>query len=152
MPVWLIELFGARELDRAFYLIAFMTAPAWLAMLLFPGSRVVRRLADPLLLSSVFSVVLVVLLWKFHEASILSLPLFEPDYGGAVAVTRDPAIFLIVFCNLQILNLALGGVLFQAAARAGFRAPVELVLCWVGGVLALPPFVAHLVWRRRFRR
>lgn len=152
MPVWLIELFGARELDRAFYLIALMTAPAWLAMLFFPGSRAVRRLADPLPLSAVFSVVLIVLLWEFHEASILSPPWFEPGYDGAMALTRNPAIFLILFCNLQILNLALGGVIYQAASRAGFRAPVELVLCWFGGVLALPPFVAHLAWRRRFRR
>ena len=37
MPIWLIELFGAVDLDATFIVIALMTAPFWIAMIGFPS-------------------------------------------------------------------------------------------------------------------
>ena len=149
MPIWLIELFGARDLDSAFYLILLMTAPVWIAMLVAPDAGWVKQFAHPLVVPPLFCLVLFVLLWKSYEASLMPQPFASLDYSTVRDFARHPVAFLALFCNLQILNLAVGCVIFQRARRGGFKAPVELVLCWLLGAVALLPFALHLLWRRR---
>ncbi len=149
MPIWLIEFFGAGDLDAAFYLILLMTLPAWVGMIVFPGAPWVKRLAQPLVLPPLFCVVLFVLVWKSYEASLLPDPLVRVSYRDAQSLTRHPVAFLALFCNLQILNLFLGTMLYQKANRSGFRAPVELLLCWGFGAVALVPFAIRLLVRRQ---
>lgn len=152
MPVWMIEFFGASDLDAAFLLIAFMTAPVWLAMILFPANRVVRRLADPWCVIPVYSLVLFFLLWKSYEVSILPDPLGGLGYREARDFAGHPVAFLSLFCNFQILNLAVGAMIYRKANRVGTRAPVELILCWLLGAPAAVVFVLRLLVRRRSLR
>jgi len=149
MPIWLIETFGARDLDRAFYLILLMTAPVWIAMLAAPEGKWTARFAHPLVAPPLFCLVLFVLLWKSYEASLMPKPFVSLDYSTAREFARHPMAFLALFCNLQILNLSAGCFMFQTARRGGFKAPVELVLCWLLGAVALAPFGLRLLWRRR---
>ncbi len=149
MPIWLIEQFGAKDLDAAFLLIALMTVPLWLAMICFPGGRYLRQIAQPWVVVPLFSVVLVVLLWKSYESELL--PQWSPgvDYASAQSLARHPVAFLVLFCNLQIINLFVGVMMYQKALRSGFRAPVELTLCWFFGALSLIPFGLRLILRRQ---
>lgn len=149
MPIWLIETFGARDLDAAFLLIALMTAPLWIAMIAFPDMRHLRRIAQPWLVVPLFSVVLLVLLWKSHQAAAWPELVTTADYTSARSFARHPVAFLALFCNLQIINLFVGVMMYQKAMKCGFRAPVELALCWCLGALALIPFGLRLLVRRQ---
>lgn len=149
MPIWLIEFFGARDLEAAFLVIALMTAPCWIAMIVFPQAPYLRRIAQPWLVVPLFTVVLLLLLWKSYQASLLPEAVPSANYGGARDLARHPIVFLVLFCNLQIINLFMGVMIYQKATRSGFRAPVELTLCWFLGALALIPFGIRLAVRRQ---
>lgn len=149
MPVWLIESFGARELQNAFLFIALMTSPVWLLIIFFPGKSATRAVAQPWLMVPVYVGVLFAILWKSYEASLLPVFLVKPDYGGAQELASHPIIFLVLFCNLQIINLFMGVMIYQKAMRSGFRAPIELFLCWMLGAVALVPFGLRLFIRRQ---
>ncbi|WP_269523350.1 abscisic acid-deficient protein Aba4 family protein [Coraliomargarita parva] len=149
MPIWLIEFFGEGDLNAAFYLILFMTAPVWLAMIVVPESKTVRHLAQPLLVGSVYGLVLLYLVWQFYEARLIPQPLSTADYGGAKALANHPTVFLSLFCNLQILNLCVGTLLYQIALRNRMRVTVELVLCWLLGAVALIPLAVRMLIRKQ---
>jgi len=149
MPIWLIEYFGASELDSAFILIALMTAPVWIAMIFFPRLIFLKGIAHPFIIPPFYAVVLIVLLWKSYHASVLPEAITQASYSGAREFAEHPVAFLALFCNLQILNLAAGTMIYQKAMRSGFRAPVELTLCWLFGALALIPFSLRLILRGR---
>lgn len=149
MPIWLIELFGARDLDAAFLVIALMTAPFWIAMIAFPGAPYLRQVAQPWLVVPLFTSVLVVLLWKSYQSAVLPDIVSTASYDAAITFAQHPIAFLVLFCNFQIINLFMGVMIYQKAMRCGFRAPVELTLCWLLGALALIPFGIRLIVRRQ---
>jgi hypothetical protein len=149
MPIWLIEVFGSGDLDRTFVVILTMTAPVWVAMIAFPQASVVRFLAQPFLVPPLYCVVLMMLLWKSHQAAILPDPYAPISYESARDFSRHPISFLALFCNLQILNLTVGTLIYQKSMRSGMRAPVELLLCWFIGAVALIPFALRLLVRKK---
>lgn len=149
MPIWLIELFGARDLQLAFIAIMLMTMPVWLAMIFMPSQRWVRRLAAPLVVSPLYALVLVFLVWKAYEASLTPAPVESVTYDEARDFLRHPITFLVFLCNLQVLNLCLGTLIYQKARRNGIKAPVELVLCWLLGAVGAIPFVIRLMLKRK---
>jgi hypothetical protein len=149
MPIWLIDIFAARQLGETFLMLVWMTAPVWIAMIGFPDARLVRICAHPFILPPLYSAVVLFLLWKSYQASLLPDPIGELSYSAVKGLARHPVAFLTFFCNFQIMNLLLGTLLYQKALRAGFRAPVELLLCWLIGAPALLPFMLRLLVRRR---
>ena len=102
MPIWLIEFFGASDLDLAFVLIAVMTAPIWLAMILCPQARLTQAIAQPLLVGLCFAVLLVILLWKSYAAAGFPDLILYLRYDDAQQFARHPVAFLVLFCNLQL--------------------------------------------------
>jgi hypothetical protein len=147
MPIWLIDTLGARTLESAFLMIALMTVPVWVGMVCLPDVRVVRMVAQPLLVTPIYCSILLLLLWKCYQASVLPGPMKEVSYSAAQGLLRHPVAFLTFYCNFQIINLALGTLMYQKALRSGFRAPVELLLCWLLGAPAFVPFVLRLLVR-----
>ncbi|MFO8026488.1 MAG: abscisic acid-deficient protein Aba4 family protein [Opitutales bacterium] len=149
MPIWFIETFGSGHLDSIFLLILFMTAPVWIAMILLPERRLVRSLAQPFVLTPLYCVVLFMLLWRSHQSAVLPDPYAPITYESARDFSRHPISFLALFCNLQILNLTVGTMMYQKAMRSGVRAPVELLLCWFIGAVAMIPFALRLLVRKK---
>ena len=149
MTVWLIEFFGENDLEGAFLWILLMTSPVWLAMILLPGNRLVRYLAQPLVLPPLYCGILFLILWKAYQASVTPVVLQGIGYSHAQEFARHPITFLALYCNLQIINLALGTMIFQKAQKAKLRVPVELALCWVLGAPALLVFQVRLMIQRR---
>lgn len=148
MPIWIIELFGARDLDVIFLVIALMTAPLWVGMIAFPHTPYLRYLAQPWLVVPLFTLVLLVLVWKSSQSAVLPEMVLTADYQSAQNFAQHPIAFLVLFCNLQIINLFMGVMIYQKAMRSGFTAPVELTLCWFLGAVALVPFAVRLVLRK----
>lgn len=136
-------------MDSTFLLILLMTAPVWVAMIVLPQSRVVRSLAQPFILTPLYCVVLFILLWKSHQSAVLPDPYAPITYESAREFSRHPISFLAIFCNLQILNLTVGMMIYQKAMRSGMRAPVELLICWSVGAIAVVPFALRLLTRKK---
>jgi len=149
MPIWLIDIFAAEDLDASFLFITLMTAPFWIAMIAFPKAHYLRRVAQPWLVVPLYSLVLLVLLWRFYEVGGFSQPVPAASYAAVREFATHPIAFLLLFCNFQIINLFVGVMLYQKALRGGFRAPFELTLCWFLGALALIPFGIRLLLRRQ---
>ena len=151
MVVWLIETFGGSELERTFYLIALMTAPAWLGMIFLPQLALVRRLAHPFVLPPLYCLVLGFVFWNAVEASLLPDRPEGFDFETARSFSQHPIIFLLLFCNWQIVNVALGAAMYRKSLSGGFKAPIELFLCWILGAWALVQFAIRLLIRRERR-
>jgi hypothetical protein len=149
MPVWLIEYFGARDLDNSFIFIALMTSPVWIGMVFFAKSKWIRQVARPYVVAPIYCLVLFVLVWKAVDTSLLPDPIVTATYGSARAFSDHPMAFLVLFCNFQILNLFLGTMIYQKSLKGGFQAPVELLLCCFLGAFALLPFSIRLLVRRQ---
>ena len=149
MPIWFIELFGAGDLDTTFMVIAVMTFACWVAVVGFPSAPYVRQVAQPWLVVPLFTVILLLLIWKSYHAASLPEIKSIANYVSVRNFANHPISFLILFCNLQIINLFMGVMIYQKAMRSGFRAPVELTLCWFLGALALIPFGIRLIIRRQ---
>lgn len=147
MPIRLIEFFGARDLGLSFVILSTMTLPFWIGMIFFGRSSLVVRCAQPFLACTVYCGVLFSLLWKAYQASILPAPMIYATYDSAKGFFEHPIAFLVLFCNLQILNLFLGTMMYRKALKHGFTAPIELALCYVLGVVALVPFTVRLILR-----
>ncbi|MGB0409030.1 MAG: abscisic acid-deficient protein Aba4 family protein [Opitutales bacterium] len=147
MPVWLIDIFGAQDLDSTFIAILLMTSPVWVAMIAFPHSGMVRTIAQPFLFPPLYCIVLFVLLWKSHQSAVLPDPYAPISYESAREFSRHPISFLALFCNLQILNLAVGTIIYQKGVRSGVRVRLVLLLCWFFGAVAFIPFSIHLMLR-----
>lgn len=147
MPIWLIESFGEQDLNAAFLFILFMTAPVWIGMIVFPQTAFTRLVAQPWRVVPLYVLVLLVIVWRAFEASVLPMLSIDPSYNAAQAFTDHPIAFLVLFCNLQILNLFMGVIIYQKAKRHRFRPTVELLVCWFFGALALIPFGIRLLVR-----
>ncbi|MGJ8639937.1 MAG: abscisic acid-deficient protein Aba4 family protein [Opitutaceae bacterium] len=147
MPIWLIEYFGAEDISTVFIALAAMTVPFWIGMIFFPRASVIRQLARPFLIAPLYCSVLLLLVWKAYDASLLPDPITNASYGAARTFSDHPIAFLILFCNFQILNLFLGTMMYQKALRDGFKAPIELALCCFFGAFSLVPFSIRLLAR-----
>jgi len=145
----MIDYFGARQLDSSFFYLLFMTAPVWIAMIALPRNRLVHVVASPFLAPLFFLPVLFYIFWQAQAEALLPAVPTQADYQSARAFARHPIAFLALFCKLQILNLFLGTVLFQKARAVKISVPVELLICWFIGPLALLPFSVRLLLRRR---
>ena len=153
MVLWMVESFGGSELERTFYIIALMTAPVWLAMILLPGFSPVRHLAKPFILPPCYCLILGLLLWNAFDLSLLpDKELSGFDLDTARNLVRHPITFLLLFCNWQILILVLGTMMYQKSQSNGFKVPVELLLCWVFGAWALIPFSLRLLVQGKGKR
>ena len=144
----MIEYFGAQQLDHVFWLLLLMTVPCWLAMLLLPGQPAVRRIASPFFLPLVYLPVLIYLLLTFQDRALLPPPPSGADFRAFKGLVIHPMAILIILCHVQIAFLAIGTLIFQKACQLRIRAPLEILLAWFTGPLALAPFAIRLLLRR----
>jgi hypothetical protein len=125
-----------------------MTAPVWLGMIFLPRFSLVQRLAHPFILPPFYCLILGLVFWNAFEEALLPGRPAGFDFDTARSFSQHPIIFLLLFCNWQIVNLALGTAMYRKSRSGGFKAPVELFLCWILGAWALIPFAFRLLIRR----
>ncbi|MGF1448825.1 MAG: abscisic acid-deficient protein Aba4 family protein [Opitutales bacterium] len=146
----LLETFGAGRLSRAFWMLTAMTAPVWLALLLFPHSRWVRRLAHPFFVPALLCGVVLYLLYVLAEVGWPKAPQFH--YAGVKSLSGHPVVFLVLYAAYQTLTLFAGTVIFAEARKRKLHVPIELILTWLTGPLGILAFGGRLALRWVLRR
>jgi hypothetical protein len=145
MPVWMVELFGSAQLNRAFWMMNLAVTPFWLAMILFPGNELVRKLSHPFFVPALLG--LVYLYAVYLLVTVTGIP---PLAGLELKAMRNfvnhPLVFLVVWAHYLAVDLFLGMSIYRDAAARKIPVPVELVLCWIFGPLGLMAYVLRLGW------
>lgn len=132
MPTWLVEWFGRGEFRQLFSLLVAMTAPFWLAMLFWPRHRMVRRVMQPWLVPGLLSLVWGYIIYLMIDVG--SVPrVREASYDEARTALRNPFVMLLLFCHIQIFNLAAGAAVYQDSRRRGLRVRLDLLAIWLLG-------------------
>jgi hypothetical protein len=151
MPPWLIEWFGGPQLEDAFFWITVLPLPCWFLLLFGQGKSWGRRLGHPLVLP-----LFPVPLWGY-VAFKMAAYLTTDDFGGggffgARETLAHPLIFLVVWAQLQVVNLFVATVIFREGQRAGVRVTPEIVLAWMFAPLALAVCAVRVASKRTFFR
>lgn len=153
MPVWIIHLFATKELNQVFLVLTLMTLPVWLMMLLLPTSGFTRRLAHPFFLPPLYALVWAYLFYLM--LTITGTPRVNIDaanYKDARGLIRHPFIFLMFWCQMQVINLFVGTILFQKANKMKMLIPGELIATWFAAPLGLFFFSLRLWFGGLLRR
>jgi hypothetical protein len=145
-----MELLAGERITRAFWLILALPVPFWLAVLFFPSARVVRHICHPMVAPTLLLIPLIYLYYQAWDLGGIVWP-GGVGYTEAQSVVVHPMGFLILWCQIQIMRLFLGLVLYQHACRTGLRIPIELIACWVLGPLGLLVYLGRLLVQRVMR-
>lgn len=129
MPAWLINIFGAREINDLFLLLTIGPLPVWIGLVVFPNEKWTRMISSPFVVPPLMSLAYVFLLWKTWELGGPAAP--ETMVKSVRGFIEHPLIFLVLWAHLQMANLFVGMVLLQDARRNGLSVRVELALCWI---------------------
>lgn len=146
MPVWIVELFGGVQINRAFLIMNALVMPFWMVMILRPRDRWAYRLSNPFLVPAVFGLVYVYALYLLVTVTGVP-PLAGIEVGALRKFINHPLIFLVIWAHYLAVDLFLGMVLYRDATRRNMRVPGELILCWIFGPLGLVVYVARLLVR-----
>lgn len=150
VPGWIIELFGSKQLTQAFWLTCAVTLPFWLGMLLLPQQRWVRRICSPW----GGPILGIGLLFYFYFLLVtLGAPALPEGvaFSESKAVAEHPLVFLVIWCQINVLHLLLGTFIFREANRNQMRVPVELILCWLLGPIGWFVFTLRLGARKALK-
>lgn len=147
MPAWLIDLFGSRQINHAFWWLTLAPLPVWIALVVYPHHAWTRRLASPFFVPPLLGLAYAVLLWRLID---FGAP--PPPASAAARSTRlfllHPLVFLVLWAHLQMANLFVAAVLLEDARRHKLRIPGELALCWLFAPLAVLAYTARRLVRR----
>lgn len=142
---------GIEPLDDnrrlAYTIINASTAPLWLAMILFPNSRVTATLvkaATPLLAG--LGVTYTALLAAGVVGGGEKLDFRDPD--SVRRALASPDAFLAGWTHYLAFDLFVGRWIWQESVAAGRRSRLALFLTWMAGPAGL---TLHLAQRRRWR-
>lgn len=142
----LIEFFGSAQLAQAFWYLSVLTAPCWILMIGLPDRLWVQRIVSPFGLPLLL---IGVQLYLYYHFFTMKSPIVSGvEYRQVKGFFSHPIVFLCFWYKLQLLNLFLGTFMFERANRFQMRIPLELVLCWLIGPLAMIPFSIRLALRK----
>jgi hypothetical protein len=141
----MIEYFGREQLNELFLFLMVMTAPGWLAMIILPRQRIVKFLATPFVLPVLYLPILGYMVMQFHDSSLLPAAPTGTDFKSVKGMMVHPMAILILVCKIQICFLAIGTTIYQKAVQLKTVAPVELIIAWFTGPLALLVFAMRLL-------
>lgn len=144
MPVWMIELFGRQEINRAFWLISACSVPFWLLMLTMPHQKWVARICHPFFVPSLYGMLFVYMIYVLLD--VTGVPTLRAWEARSVRqFIGHPLVFLVFWTQLTMAGLFIGMVIYQDARRRKWIAPVEIFLTWW-----LPPIGAAAYGLRLF--
>ena len=136
MPYWLIDLFGSRQLDQAFWAMTLAPLPIWVALVFFPRHRLTKIIAWPGFMAPVLSLAYVFLFWQAWEFGLPRVPVDLAARSTRVFLFH-PLVFLVLWAHLQMANLFIAQVLLHDARARRMAIPCELALCWLFAPVAV---------------
>jgi len=128
---------------RAFQVLSASTAPVWLAMILFPRSRVTAwlvRLATPMY--AALGVAYTALLGTAVLTGDGDPPRFDDPDSLRSALSNPPA-FLAGWTHYLVFDLYVGRHVWEAALERGRTDRIPLFLTWMAGPLGLTLHLAR---------
>jgi hypothetical protein len=124
---------------------------AWIALVLFPGQRVVSGLACAVIVPAVLAVAYAAVIgWKF--ATLGSPPGDVMTLAGLKAVFTDDWVFAAAWTHYLVFDMVVGAWIARDAVRLGIPWPlrtVALVLTFLSGPVG---FLVHVLSRGLLRR
>lgn len=136
MSYWMLDTFGSRQFNEAFWIISLIPGPVWVMLILMPDNIITRHLVSPFVLPALLGVVylyFVYLLFAYGPPS-------TPESMSMKEVRRfviHPLVFLVLWSHLMITNLFVGMRIYEDARKRRSHAPVELFICWFFAPIAL---------------
>jgi len=130
MPTWLIDLFGSRQLNEAFWLLTLLPLPIWVALVFFPRHRVTKAMAWPGFMPPILALCYLYLFWKAWTFGLPRVPVDVAARSTRVFLFH-PLVFLVLWAHLQMANLLIAQLLLIDARARRLAIPVELALCWL---------------------
>jgi len=136
MSQWMLDTFGSRQFNEAFWIISLIPGPVWIMLILMPDNRVTRLLVSPFILPAILGVVYLYFIYLLFTYG----PPNTPDNVSMKEVRRfviHPLVFLVLWSHLMITDLFVGMRMYEDARHRGFHVPVELFICWFFAPVAL---------------
>ncbi len=150
MPVWVVELFGNQQLNRAFWLVNGSVAPFWILMMLIPDKKWVRRICHPFFVPALLSCFYLYLVYVLMTTTGVP-PLAGLEVRAMRRFIDHPIVFLVIWAHYMTVDLFLGMTIYQHAARRRLWIPGELLLCWLFGPAGLVAYMIRLSFHRSTR-
>lgn len=151
MFTWLIDLFGSRQLNEAFWCLTLLPLPIWVALVFFPRHRITKVIAWPGFMPPILSLFYLYLIWAAWDFGLPRVPV-----DLAARSTRlflfHPLIFLVLWAHLQMANLFIAQVLLRDAHAHRMAIPVELALCWLFAPVGVLLYGVRRLIGLRFKR
>lgn len=145
MPVWIVEVFGSAQLNRAFVAMILVVLPFCVAMIVAPSNRWVWRMSYPFMVPAAVSLIYVYAVYLLVTVTGVP-PLAGLEMGALRRFVNHPLIFLVVWAHYLAIDLFVGMSIYRDAAARKIRVPVELILCWLLGPIGLLAYVGRLIW------
>ena len=147
MPVWIVELFGNTQLNRAFWTLNLLVMPFWCAMIFVPHNRIVKKVCHPFGVPVLFSCVYFYVLYLLVTVTGVP-PLVGFELKALRKFVNHPLVFLVVWTHYLSVDLFLGMTIYRDSIRREIRIPLELLLCWVFGPIGLLAYGCRVCWLR----
>ncbi len=142
----LIDLFGSRQINEAFYLITLAPLPVWISWLFFPHSRWTQWITSPFLFPFLLSVGYLFFAWKAFTIGAPGSP--EVHYKSVRGFLKHPMIFLVLWAHVQMANLFVAAVIIHFGRRERMGVKLEVALCWLFAPLAVVLFTLRRIVHR----
>jgi hypothetical protein len=147
MPVWVVELFGEGQINRAFWTMNAVVMPFWVLMICLPNRKWVQQISNPFLVPTLLGGIYLYAIYLL--VTVTGVPALA---GLEVRALRNfinhPLVFLVIWAHYLAVDLFLGMSLFRDATRRKIWIPLELLLCWVFGPLGLVAYSLRLCWMK----
>lgn len=148
MPGWLIDLFGSREVNDAFWMLTLAPLPVWVAWVFFPEGRFAHKISSPFLFPFLLALGYLFFVWKAFDVGYPAHP--DAHHKAVRGYIRHPMIFLVLWSHLQMANLFVAAVLLHFARKEKMQIPVEVALCWLFAPVGVVIFTVRRALKKFF--
>lgn len=150
MPVWLLEIFGNKELNRLFWAVTLSTAPIWILMLVFPKSKAAKFFCREWIAPPMMG--LAYLYFFYLAQDITGLPqINNVEMTSVRKFWSHPILFIALWMHRMAIDLFVGISMYRIGRYKKREIRVELVLTWLLGPVGMIIFAIRY-WIAEFLR
>ena len=149
MPVWIVEVFGSRELNLLFWSVTASTSPFWILMLFFPKSGMTRFFCRPWIAPPLLAIVYVYLLYLAED--LTGLPKVKGvEMSSVRRFWGHPILFIALWMHRMAMDLFVGIVMFRVGRYRLRMVSIELWLTWILGPVGMIVFALRYWFAEAF--
>jgi len=142
MNVWLVEVFGNKELNTLFWVATASSAPFWLMMLLLPKAAVTRMVCRLWIAPPLLGLFYLYLLYLAND--ITGIPRLEGvEMKNVRRFWAHPILFIALWMHRLAMDLFVGIWIARFARFRSWEVRIELLLVWLAGPAGVMAFAAR---------